>query len=314
MTLSYVFFGTPECSVSVLDLLIASGHPPLALVAQPDRPKGRGCLMCCPPTKDWANEHRVRVLQPDKCKDEEFLQAISALKPDLGVVFAYGKLLPRSLLAIPRLGFINIHPSLLPRYRGAAPIQWALINGDPETGVSILKVTPRFDDGDILLQESTAITLEENAEQLSSRLAALGARLTLRVLEKMEGGDFCALPQNEDSVIWAPELTKEDGDLDWTQTALALHNRIRGLYPWPGAYTHLDGKVLKIHRARPLDTPSPHPAARPGQVVRADKDDLWVQTGQGLLALLGLQLEGRKRLDAREFLLGRVVGEDDILQ
>ena len=307
MALSYIFFGTPEFCEPVLRSLKQAGRTPLAVVCQPDRPKGRGRKLESPPVKRWAQECSVEVLQPDRCKDTGFLDHVRALKPDLGLVFAFGQLLPRELLDIPARGFINIHPSLLPKYRGAAPIQWTLINGDEETGVTILQVTPKLDDGDMLLQERTPVDPQENAVELGERLARLGADLAVRALDLLETGKAEFTPQDESQVVWAPALTKDDGRLDWTQPTLALHNRIRGVQPWPGASTRLGNKNLKIHRAAPAEAPP----AEAGQVVRAAGEDLLVSTGDGQLRLLEVQLEGKKRMPVKDFLLGRPVRAGD---
>lgn len=309
MALSYIFFGTPEFCEPVLRSLKQAGRTPLAVVCQPDRPRGRGRKLESPPVKRWAQECSVEVLQPDRCKDTGFLDHIGALKPDLGLVFAFGQLLPKELLDIPARGFINIHPSLLPRYRGAAPIQWTLINGDEETGVTILQVTPKLDDGDMLLQERVRVDPEENAVELGERLARLGADLAVRALDQLDSGKAEFTPQDESQVVWAPALTKEDGRIDWSRKTLPLHNRIRGVQPWPGASTRLQDKTLKIHRAAP--GPQESPGAGPGRVVKAEGDDLLIGTGDGLLRLLEVQLEGKKRMPVKDFLLGRPVQAGD---
>ena len=310
MALSYIFFGTPEFCEPVLRSLKEAGRTPLAVVCQPDRPKGRGRKLESPPVKRWAQECSVEVLQPGRCKDTGFLDHIRGLQPDLGLVFAFGQLLPKDLLDIPARGFMNIHPSLLPRYRGAAPIQWTLINGDEETGVTILKVTPKLDDGDMLLQESTRVDPRENAVELGERLARLGADLAVRALDLLEKDQAEFTPQDEAQVVWAPALTKDDGRIDWTQPTLSLHNRIRGVQPWPGAYTQLGNKTLKIHRALPAEARR----TKAGEVVKAEGEDLLVGTGDGQLRLLEVQLEGKKRMPVRDFLLGRPVQAGDRLQ
>lgn len=311
MSLRYVFFGTPEACVTVLDILIDADRTPEALVCQPDRPSGRGRKVAPPPTKEWACRQSVPVLQPAKCREPDFLSCVRDANADVGLVFAFGQLLPAELLTIPRLGFINIHPSLLPRYRGAAPVQWTLINGDPIAGVSIVKVTPRLDDGDIILQESTEVDIHENAVELGQRLALMGGKLAVQALGQLEAGVVQASPQDEGQVVWARALTKSDGRIDWAAPALSIHNRIRGVQPWPGASTALGGKVLKIHRAVPAE--GQFPEAQPGQVVVAEGDNLQVRTGDGVLRLLEVQLEGKKKMDAQAFLLGRSLGKGEAL-
>jgi methionyl-tRNA formyltransferase len=311
MTLSTAFFGTPGFCQLALDAMIEAGRKPRAVVCQPDRPSGRGRKLAEPPAKEWAQRHSVCVLQPLKCSQPEFLDEIRALEPDLGIVYAYGQLLPAELLSIPRLGFINIHPSLLPRYRGAAPVQWALINGDTRTGVSIVKVTPRLDDGDILLQEALDVDPDETAVELGERLAVLGGQLVVRALDQLESGQASPVPQDEDGVTWARALKKEDGQIEWNRPAADIHNRIRGVQPWPGAFTRLGGKMLKIHRAELCSVRSDE--SIPGRVVKAEGEDLQVGTADGFLQLREVQLEGKKRMDARTFLLGRPVEAGDAL-
>ena len=239
------------------------------------------------------------------------MRSFRKLRPDLGVVFAFGQLLPESLLAIPRLGFINIHPSLLPRYRGAAPIQWAIINGDRETGVSIVEVTPRLDDGDIILQQRTIISPNETAVELGERLAELGGELSIAALELLDKGNLETRPQAENEVLWAPALRKQDGRIDWSRPARKIHDLVRGVQPWPGAQTSLRGRALKLHRT---SLESLGCSAEPGEVQQADGADLLVGTGEGLLRLEELQLEGKKRLSAKAFISGRQIKAGDLLE
>jgi methionyl-tRNA formyltransferase len=311
MTLSFAFFGTPAFALPVLDALQRAGRVPHAVICQPDRPQGRGLSLQAPPVKAWALERGLPLFQPEKVKDPAFLQALGEIKPEIALVVAFGQLLPKVLLDLPRLGFINVHPSLLPRYRGAAPMQWTLINGDDRSGVTILKVTPRLDDGDMLLQRAVPIGPEETVEELHDRLAALGGELAVEAFGLIERGAPQATPQDATRVVWARALEKDDGRLDWNRPARVLHNLIRGVQPWPGASTVLHGKVLKVHRAR--IEPSPAPQAQPGKVVAAQGDDLLVAAGEGTLRLVEVQLEGKKRLDARAFLLGRQIKVGDIL-
>ncbi len=305
MPLSFIFFGTPHSCLPVLDGLAAVGHIPAAVVCQPDRPKGRGCVTCAPPTKSWAERQGIRILQPRACRDEGFLHQIELIRPDLGLVFAFGQLLPKQLLEIPRLGFINIHPSLLPLYRGAAPVQHALIRGDALTGVSVVRVTPRLDDGDVILQESIRIDPEEDAVGLQGRLVRMGAELVTKCFGLLESGQARAVPQDESRVVWAPALTKEDGWIDWRMPAKEIHNRIRGVQPWPGAGTRLNNKIMKIHRA--AVEPSGSTDAEPGWVIEAKGDRLVVHTAEGALRIIELQMEGKRRMDAGSFLVGNKI-------
>ena len=307
-----VFFGTPEFAVPILDALEDAGRMPLAVVCQPDRPSGRGRKLKPPAVKLWALERGIEVLQPEKQKEPEFLERLESLEMDLGLVAAFGQLIPKRVLALPPKGFINVHPSLIPKYRGAAPMQWTLIRGDAQTGVSILAVTPRLDDGDVLLQESVAVPQDMGMEALHDLLAVLGGRLLVEVVETMEQGPIQGQPQDAQQVIWAPALTKEDGRLDWSRPALELHNRIRGVQPWPGAWSHLQGRLLKIHAARVAEGDAEE-SAEAGSVVEAEGERIRVACGEGSLLLTEMQLEGKKRLDTRSFLAGRSIKSGDRL-
>lgn len=311
MNLRYAFFGTPPFAVSVLDVLCRAGHPPAAVVCQPDRPRGRGLHLEPPAVKAWAEERGLPLFQPERAAAPDFLDAFAGLGIEVALVAAYGLLLPPKLLDIPRLGFINVHPSLLPRYRGAAPVQWTLLNGDAVTGVSILQVTPRLDDGDILLQREVPVDPEEDAGALLSRLALLGGALSAEALEHLGRGDIRAVPQDESRVVWARALEKEDGRLDWNQPAAAIHNRVRAVQPWPGAFCELRSRRLKIHRTR--QTLPDGARGAPGEILALGPDGIRVMAGDGPLLLLELQLEGKKRLPAREFAQGRNLAVGDRL-
>ncbi|NMB74285.1 MAG: methionyl-tRNA formyltransferase [Myxococcales bacterium] len=311
MSLRYAFFGTPPFAVSVLDVLCRAGHPPAAVVCQPDRPRGRGLRLEPPPIKTWAEAKGLPLYQPERAAAPDFLDAFAGLGVDVALVAAYGLLLPAKLLEAPRLGFINVHPSLLPRYRGAAPVQWTLLNGDTVTGVSILQVTPRLDDGDILLQRDVPVDPEEDAGALLSRLALLGGELSVEALERLSRGDLKAVPQDESRVVWARALEKEDGRLDWNQPATTIHNRVRAVQPWPGAFCQLRGRRLKIHRTRLAPRGGlPRP---PGEVLTLGPDGIGVMAADGPVLLLEVQLEGKKRLSAREFVQGRNLAVGDRL-
>jgi methionyl-tRNA formyltransferase len=312
MSVSFAFFGTPGFCNCALDVLLAAYRAPIAIVCQPDRPRGRGRKLSSAPSKSWAHEHNIPVIQPASCKEPGFQKSFSELNPDLGVVFAFGQLLPESLLAIPRLGFINVHPSLLPRYRGAAPIQWAIINGDKETGVSIVEVTPRLDDGDIILQQKTIISPDETAVELGERLAELGGALLVTVLGLLDKGKVEAKPQEEGKATWAPALRKQDGRIDWSRPAGKIHDLVRGVQPWPGAQTSLRGKALKLHRTSLATLEC---RVQPGDVQQASGSDILVGTGDGgLLRLEELQLEGKKRISAKAFISGRQIKVGDRLE
>jgi len=304
-----VFFGTPEFAVPSLRALLSGPDPIVAVVCQPDKPAGRGQQLSIPPVKRVAREAGVPVLQPEKVRAPEFLDALRACGPDLIVVAAYGKLLPKTVLDLPRHGCINVHASLLPRYRGAAPIQWAVLNGDAVTGVTIMQMNEQMDAGDILLQRQTPIEADETYGELQRRLSDLGAPLLLEAIGGLGAGTLTARPQAPAEVRLAPLIKKEDGRLDWRQPAAALARRVRAFNPWPSGFTTLNGKLLKVHRTRDVGEAA---AAAPGTVTTVE-DGIRVATGAGTLCLDELQLEGRKRLTAAEFARGGLVKVGTVL-
>ncbi len=298
--LRIVFFGTPEFAVPSLRALLSSAEHVVGVVCQPDRPAGRGQRVAIPPVKTVALEAGVAVLQPDKPRAPEFLDALRARAPDLIVVAAYGRILPGSVLECPRHGCINVHASLLPKYRGAAPIQWAILRGEERTGVTIMQMNERMDAGDILLQRDTTIGPDESYGELQARLARLGATALLDALAHLRAGTLVARAQEDAEATLAPMINKEDGRIDWTQPATATARKVRAFNPWPSAITHLGGKLLKVHRAHV----SRIPAAQPPGTVTAIHDGIAVATGDATLVLDEVQLAGRKRLTAVEFARG----------
>jgi len=293
--------GTPAFACPSLEALLALPDPVVGVVCQPDRPRGRGLALTAPEAKQVALAHGVPVLQPERLRDPAFQQALAALAPDLVVVAAYGKILPRAVLDLPRHGCINVHASLLPRHRGAAPIAWAILAGDDSTGVTIMAMNEEMDAGDILLQRATPIGPDETCGALTARLARLGAEALVEAIAALEAGTIRPAPQPAAGVTFAPRITREQGRIEWTRPAVELERLVRGLAPAPSAFTTLDGEVLKAHRA----ALAPHaPGAPPGRVVVASPDGIVVATGQGALRLLEVQLEGRRRLGAAEFLAG----------
>ena len=301
--------GTAELAGASLKALVAEqSFEVVAVVTQPDRPKGRDLKRQPSPVKAVALGLGLPVLQPERARNEAFLAALRAHRPDLIVVAAYGQLLPPALLEIPRWGCINVHTSLLPKYRGAAPIQWAILNGEAETGVTIMKVDAGLDTGDILTQATTPIAPGDNAQTLHDRLAMMGAELLVRTIPDYAAGKITSRPQPAEGATYARKITKEDGLLDWSQPARALWNRVRGLTPWPGTFTWQQAvpkpRLLKIWEVEPLEAT----AETPGEVLQADKQRLVVACGQGALRILSLQREGGRRLNAPEFLAGNPVG------
>lgn len=298
-----VFFGTPEIAVPSLDAL-ARRHEVAAVVCQPDRPRGRGKKLEPPAVKVRALELGLPVHQPDKLHDGAFEAWLREQAPEACAIAAYGRILRQPVLDVPPRGFINMHPSLLPRWRGPSPVQTAVLAGDTETGVTIMKLTLEMDAGPILLQARTPIGPAESAESLSARLALLGADLLVDALERIAAGKADFTPQDEALATCCALLTKEDGYLDWTRPAAALHNQVRGCQPWPAAQCRLHGKVFKVHEAAVVDDPAGLP---PGTVAMVDKERLHVATGAGLLSILTIQAPGKRAMPIAEFLRGHPI-------
>jgi len=306
--LRIVFMGTPAFACPTLQMLIDRGEEVVAVVTQPDRPKGRGQQLLPPPVKELAEKSGIPVLQPVKVRVPEVIDQIRELRPDLIVVVAFGQILPQSLLDIPPHGSINIHASLLPAYRGAAPLNWCIINGETETGITTMVMDAGLDTGDMLVKRKITIDPEEDAQSLHDRLMALGAATMAETLDLLEAGRLVREKQDNSHTSYAPMLKKEHGRLDWTKTPQAIKNLVRGVTPWPGAYTYLDGKLLKIFRVR---TAAGH--GWPGEVLRADRGGIEVACDGGSILIDELQLEGRKRLSAADFLSGIAVAPGTLL-
>ncbi len=295
-----IFMGTPQFSVPILQALIDSEDEVIAVVAQPDKPKGRGRKLTAPPTKELAQKYEVPVLQPAKIKTEEFHNELKSLGPDLICVAAYGKILSKNILDLPKHGCINVHASLLPRYRGAAPINWAIMRGEAETGVTIMQMDEGMDTGDMLLVQSVPITEDDTSETMHDKLSSLGGGLILDAIELLKEGKLTPERQDDSLATYAPMLKKQDGEIDWSKPARDIFNQIRGLLPWPGAFTRLNSKILKIYRSKVSEG-----SGVPGQIIESDDAIIRVATGDGTLDILELQLEGGKRLAAGDFLRGR---------
>jgi methionyl-tRNA formyltransferase len=301
--LRVVFFGTPEFAVPTLRALLASPHTVVGVVSQPDRPRGRGQKLEPTPVKAAAASAGLPVLQPDRLKTPEFLDAFTAMRPDLGVVAAYGKILASSVIAVPRLGLINVHASLLPKYRGAAPIQRAVMNGDHQTGVTIMRIVQELDAGAMFAKVKVPIGPDDTAEDVERLLAAAGGRLLVDVVGQIASGTAREEPQDNALATYAPKIARDEGVIDWSRPAAAIHNQVRGLTPWPRAWTHYSGARLIVVRTA-VDAPG-DTSAPPGTVLEASGDRLVVQSGDGTLGILALQPEGRRAMTAREFLAGR---------
>jgi methionyl-tRNA formyltransferase len=303
-----VFMGTPEFAVPSFKALLESQDEVAALVAQPDKPKGRGLKPSPPPTKVIADEYGIPVLQPSGIRTAEILKELAALNPDLICVAAYGKILPKAVLELPRFGCLNVHASLLPKYRGAAPINWAIARGEAVTGITIMQMDEGMDTGDILLTREIPIDYDDTGETLTEKLSLAGAELLLQTIAELKKGYLRPLKQDEAIATYAPMLKKEDGRIDWSKPAGEIRNQIRGMLPWPGVYTYSNGKMIKIYKATVAEG-----EGKQGEVIDAPQGVLRVMTGEGALDILELQLEGGKRLDAKAFLSGRKIEPGAVL-
>ncbi len=293
-----VYMGTPDFAVPTLQALLDSSHQVVGVFSQPDRPKGRGYKLMPPPVKELAQSRQVPVYQPQKLRDGAALEILKQLAPDVIVVAAYGRILPKEILELPPYGCVNVHASLLPKYRGAGPVQWSVIHGEKTTGVTTMFMAEGMDTGDILEQSEVSIGPDETAGELMDRLAGLGAELLLHTLELLQTGKAVRTVQEESRATYAPMLKKSDGALDFSQPAQKLYDRIRGVSPWPGAYTYLDGKLIKIHKATLL----PDQKGEPG--LLAGEKRMIVGCGDGSLELLEVQPQGGKRMRGEDFLRG----------
>lgn len=304
MFMRVVFMGTPEFAVPSLEALLKSEDHVVGIVTQPDRPKGRGQSLTPSPIKLIAEREQLPLLQPTKMKDPAFLETLTAWKPDLITVAAFGRILPPVILNLPSKGCINVHGSLLPKYRGAGPIQWAIINGEKKTGITTMLMDEGMDTGAILLQERLAITPEDTPGTLSPRLAELGGRLLIKTIEQLKAGTLVPRQQDHSQATMAPLLKKEDGAIDWTMSATAIANRVRGLTPWPGAYTFVGEERWTIWRAVAMPE---QVKAMPGTMTQVTKDAVHVATGNGVLVLTELQPANRRRMTVSEYLAGHPI-------
>ena len=318
-----VFMGTPDFSVPALKALVEAGHQVIAVVTQPDKPKGRGKEVQMTPVKIQAMEYGIPVYQPAKVREASFVEVLKGLEADVYVVIAFGQILPKAVLELPKYGCINIHASLLPKYRGAAPIQWCVIDGERETGITTMMMDVGLDTGDMLEKAVIPIEEKETGGSLHDKLSMAGGDLILSTLKKLEEGTLVRTPQTDERTCYAKMLTKSLGDIDWNQDAVSIERLIRGLNPWPSAYTMWNGKTIKIwaadviagREAAEFLSESGVPAetgTAPGTVVCSDKRGLVVCTGGGLLSIRELQMEGKKRMDTPAFLRGYPIPAGDV--
>lgn len=304
--------GTPDFSVPTLEALIDSEHEVIGVVTQPDKPKGRGNTLTPPPVKEVALKYEIPVYQPQKVRNDEFIEIVRSLAPDAIVVIAFGQILPKALLDIPPYGCINVHASILPKLRGAGPIQWSVINGDPVSGITTMKMDVGLDTGDMLLKEEVILAPDETGGSLFDKLSHLGGPVLLRTLSLLREGNITPVPQNHDEATYAPMLTKEMGNIDWQKDAIEIERLIRGLNPWPSAYTFLADKMLKIWKAKVVSSDSKE---QPGTIIDVIKDQgIVVKCGKDALLITNLQLEGKKAMDTPAFLRGMSVEKGTMLK
>lgn len=316
--------GTPDLAAGVLNTMMENGFDVCLAVSQPDRPRGRGKSLARTPVHECADKWGIPVFSPGKIKDPAAVERLRQENADLIVVAAFGQILSQDILDLPRFGCVNVHASLLPKYRGAAPIQWAVINGEPESGVTIMQMNAGLDTGDILLQERVPLDAEETGESLYEKLTTVGGELIVKALPMIEAGTIKPMKQDDSLSSYAPMLKREMGNIDWTMQAAQIERLVRGLNSWPSAYTFYDGRMLKIWNSETVggeaasdetlsglfgDTPK-----APGTVISVDKEKIYVQCGEGVLALREVQMEGKKRMSAQAFLLGTHIKSGEIFE
>lgn len=299
--------GTPDFAVPSLEMLIKEGYEIKAVVTQPDKPKGRGNKLCAPPVKELALKHGINVLQPNKIKTDEFVEQIRALKPDLLVTVAYGKILSKELLEVPALGCINVHGSLLPAYRGAAPINWAVINGEKKTGITTMFTDVGLDTGDMLLKREIEIEPDTTVGELHDTLAILGAEVLKDTLIELKNGTLKRLPQDDTLSSYAPIMTKELGLIDWHKSAQEIHNLVRGTDPWPGAYTFLNGERLRVWRTNLVDVNSTPSTDEAGRILEVGNNGILVKCGKGCILIKELQMDSCKRMSVDSYIRGHQI-------
>lgn len=309
--MNILYMGTPDIAAVILEKLIQSRHKIIAVVTQPDKPKGRGNQIQFPPVKELAINNQIPVFQPAKVREESFLQTVKELSPDIIVVAAFGQILPKALLDMPPFGCINVHASLLPKYRGAAPIQWSIIDGEEKTGITIMYMDVGLDTGDMIMKQEVVIEPKETGGSLHDKLAICGGEILLKALDAIESGTAKREKQIEEESNYAKMLDKTVGKIDFSKSAISIERLIRGLNPWPSAYTHLFDKILKIWDA---DVIAENPEGTPGEILSVTKDAIIVKTGEGSLSIKELQLEGKKRMSAAAFLLGYSIEVGTVLQ
>lgn len=305
-----VFMGTPEFAVPSLEILVKNNRNVVMVVTQPDKPRGRGYRVSCCAVKECAQKYNIPVIQPEKIGSSEAVEQLRQLKPDLFVTCAFGQFLTRDVLNIPRLGTVNVHGSLLPKYRGAAPIQWAIINGEKKTGVTTMLTVLKMDAGDILLSKEININDDMTAGQLHDRMSILGAELLLDTIQRLEEGNITPIPQDEAEATYAPRIDRETGKINWDAPARAIHNLVRGTDPWPGAYSFLNGKRMRIWKTTVYDEEKIS-GEKPGTIIEVNKDGFIVQAGKGILNISEIQCDSGKRMKVEQYFCGYKVKSGD---
>lgn len=301
-----IFMGTPDFAVGTLEAIIKAGHEVALVVTQPDKPKGRGKAMQAPPVKECALSYNLEVYQPKRVREPECIAYLAKYEPEMIIVAAFGQILPKEILDMPKFGCVNVHASLLPKYRGAAPIQWAVINGDEISGVTTMRMDVGLDTGDMIEKAEVVLCEEETGGSLFDRLAQVGAELCVHTMQSIEEGKATYTPQKEEDATHVGMISKQMGDINWEDSAVVIERLIRGLNPWPSAYTKLNGKTLKIWKATVEEGGD---ASLAGTVCTVNKKELKIQTGNGILSLKEVQLEGKKRMDIEAFLRGYEITE-----
>ena len=296
-----VFMGTPQVAAATLEQFVHGPDPVVGVVTQPDRPSGRGQQSSPSPVRKAAEMHNIPVIAAEKIRTPEFFEALKQWQPEIIVVVAYGRILQKTILELPPQGCLNVHYSLLPKYRGAAPAAWTIINGESVGGVTTMKLVEKMDAGAIYLQESIALANDETTATLQAKLTPIGARLLLETLRRLKAGTLTPQPQDESAATLAPILKKEDGLIDWHKSAVEIERRVRGFDPWPGSFTHIGERLLKVHRAKIVASER---TGNPGEVIRADGGGFWIATAGGVIELVEVQLANKNRLPGAEFIKG----------
>lgn len=306
-----IFMGTPDFAVETLEEIIKEGHEVVGVFTQPDKPKGRGKAMLFPPVKEAALKHDLKVYQPVKIREMQYVNLIKEINPDIIIVVAFGQILPKEILEIPRFGCVNVHASLLPKYRGAAPIQWAVIDGEKESGVTTMKMDVGLDTGDMIMKTKVELAKDETGGSLFEKLSIEGAKLCIKTMKALEEGNAQYEKQDDSKATYAKQLNKALGKIDWSMKAVEIERLIRGLNPWPSAYTSMGEKTLKIWKAEVIDKEA---GQEYGEIVNVTKDSIEIKTGEKLLAIKELQLEGKKKMTTDAFLRGANVEKGMVLK